>query len=307
MLQMQRQRIVETCAALEAQVALDPDDVVALWRTRVDQCRRAIPRPPHRTETSGIQSAFERLAVERWVDADQMIVGEECVLHLRWHEVVGRRLRGVGAHRLPPERDVRRRVDDGRDRVVRGAHLGERGEQRRAVTWGGTRSTCDWGASASWQCGDRRVTDHDVVAVTVAAVERRSRCRVGAHRCDRRGSPPRRSCRRLPASRAQDRRRHPSRGSRGPRRRPHRGSRPRPAARPRAPRRAVVVPMSIAGSPSSPRVAQITRASTPLATACASTDPSPNVSSSGCATGTSNRSGRAELSMATSPSCPSRI
>src|SRR6186713_948812 len=33
MLQMQRQRIVETCAALEAQVALDPDDVVALWRT----------------------------------------------------------------------------------------------------------------------------------------------------------------------------------------------------------------------------------------------------------------------------------
>jgi len=33
MLQMQRQRIVEMCAALEAQVALDPDDVVALWRS----------------------------------------------------------------------------------------------------------------------------------------------------------------------------------------------------------------------------------------------------------------------------------
>jgi hypothetical protein len=33
MLQMQRQRIVEMCAALEAQVALDHDDVVALWRS----------------------------------------------------------------------------------------------------------------------------------------------------------------------------------------------------------------------------------------------------------------------------------
>jgi len=33
MLQMQRQRIVEMCAALEAQVALGPDDVVALWRS----------------------------------------------------------------------------------------------------------------------------------------------------------------------------------------------------------------------------------------------------------------------------------
>jgi DNA-binding PadR family transcriptional regulator len=33
MLQLQRQRIVEMCAALEAQVSLDPDDVVALWRT----------------------------------------------------------------------------------------------------------------------------------------------------------------------------------------------------------------------------------------------------------------------------------
>jgi DNA-binding PadR family transcriptional regulator len=33
MLQLQRQRIVEMCAALEAQVALDPDDVVALWRS----------------------------------------------------------------------------------------------------------------------------------------------------------------------------------------------------------------------------------------------------------------------------------
>jgi len=33
MLQMQRQRIVEMSAALEAQVALDSDDVVALWRS----------------------------------------------------------------------------------------------------------------------------------------------------------------------------------------------------------------------------------------------------------------------------------
>ena len=33
MLQTQRQRILEVCAALEAQVALDPDDVVALWRS----------------------------------------------------------------------------------------------------------------------------------------------------------------------------------------------------------------------------------------------------------------------------------
>ena len=33
MLQLQRQRIVEMCAALESQVALDPDDVVALWRS----------------------------------------------------------------------------------------------------------------------------------------------------------------------------------------------------------------------------------------------------------------------------------
>jgi DNA-binding PadR family transcriptional regulator len=33
MLQMQRQQIVDMCAALEAQVALDPDDVVALWRS----------------------------------------------------------------------------------------------------------------------------------------------------------------------------------------------------------------------------------------------------------------------------------
>jgi DNA-binding PadR family transcriptional regulator len=33
MLQMQRHRIVEMCAALETQVALDPDDVVALWRS----------------------------------------------------------------------------------------------------------------------------------------------------------------------------------------------------------------------------------------------------------------------------------
>jgi DNA-binding PadR family transcriptional regulator len=33
MLQLQRHRIVEMCAALEAQVALDQDDVVALWRS----------------------------------------------------------------------------------------------------------------------------------------------------------------------------------------------------------------------------------------------------------------------------------
>ena len=33
MLHMQRQQIVDMCAALEAQVALDPDDVVALWRS----------------------------------------------------------------------------------------------------------------------------------------------------------------------------------------------------------------------------------------------------------------------------------
>ena len=33
MLQMQRERILDMYAALEAQVALDPDDVVALWRT----------------------------------------------------------------------------------------------------------------------------------------------------------------------------------------------------------------------------------------------------------------------------------
>ena len=33
MLQMQRQQIVDMCAALEAQIALDPDDVVALWRS----------------------------------------------------------------------------------------------------------------------------------------------------------------------------------------------------------------------------------------------------------------------------------
>jgi DNA-binding PadR family transcriptional regulator len=33
MLQMQRTRIVEMCAALEAQVASDRDDVVALWRS----------------------------------------------------------------------------------------------------------------------------------------------------------------------------------------------------------------------------------------------------------------------------------
>jgi DNA-binding PadR family transcriptional regulator len=33
MLHMQRQRIVEMCAALEAQVAQDHDDVVALWRS----------------------------------------------------------------------------------------------------------------------------------------------------------------------------------------------------------------------------------------------------------------------------------
>ena len=33
MLRMQRERIVEMGAALEAQVALDPDDVVALWRS----------------------------------------------------------------------------------------------------------------------------------------------------------------------------------------------------------------------------------------------------------------------------------
>ena len=33
MLQMQRQQIVDMCAVLEAQVALDPDDVVALWRS----------------------------------------------------------------------------------------------------------------------------------------------------------------------------------------------------------------------------------------------------------------------------------
>jgi DNA-binding PadR family transcriptional regulator len=33
MLQMQRQRIVEMCAAHEAQVALEPGDVVALWRS----------------------------------------------------------------------------------------------------------------------------------------------------------------------------------------------------------------------------------------------------------------------------------
>jgi DNA-binding PadR family transcriptional regulator len=33
MLRMQRQRIVEMCAALEAQVAQDHDDVVALWRS----------------------------------------------------------------------------------------------------------------------------------------------------------------------------------------------------------------------------------------------------------------------------------
>ncbi len=33
MLTMQRQQIVEMCAALEAQVALDSDDVVALWRS----------------------------------------------------------------------------------------------------------------------------------------------------------------------------------------------------------------------------------------------------------------------------------
>ena len=33
MLQMQRQQIVDMCAVLEAQIAFDPDDVVALWRS----------------------------------------------------------------------------------------------------------------------------------------------------------------------------------------------------------------------------------------------------------------------------------
>ena len=59
MLQLQREQIVDMCAALEAQVTLDPDDVVALWRSEsTNAAVRFLDRltPPRHQESSPSRS-----------------------------------------------------------------------------------------------------------------------------------------------------------------------------------------------------------------------------------------------------------
>ena len=191
-------------------------------------------------------------------------VGEECVLELRGHQVVRRRLRGVGAHRLPPERDVRRRVDDGRDLVVRRARCRERRRTQRSSRPGeapevGARRV----ATRPCERGECRVTDREVVAVTVAAVGRDDD--VGSERVDAAGEHGchvvrvgggQRSGRGVAVDTGVALVEHARPGRR-------RASRPPIAARASRTSPSGVEPMSIAGSPSSPRVAQMTTASTP--------------------------------------------
>ena len=192
------------------------------------------------------------------------------------------------ADRLPPQVEQVAHVDKGRDVLVRcpdAGHAGEVREQRagEAPQVGAARAPGRRLSAASVASRIDRM-----VAMAIAAIERHHD--VGSHLLhDRRdraldvteaGPPPRIRAqpappfpsRATPAARLGSRRAAlPRRASSASRMSPRFAGAASPAASP-------------AISPSSPRVAQTTTDSTPRALACASTEPQPNVSSSGWAT-----------------------
>ena len=190
--------------------------------------------------------------------------------------------------------------------LVGRAHLGERRERREQRPRQAPEVRARRMPAGHAQRRQRCVTDGDVIAVAVAAVGGDDD--VGPEGVDASGehAPPRPACRRPRATPAQGHRRRPSRSSREPRRRPRPGSRLPPGVRPRAPRPAA---SSRCRSPARRALhawRRSPRASTPQAAAWASTEPSPNVSSSGWATVISSCSGRRTVSIVVSPSSPGR-
>ncbi len=179
-------------------------------------------------------------------------------------------------------------VDERRDVLVGRADARARPRSRRATSGAGTTSRC--GSDATCSCAARRASRH---------ARRHDR---DGHRC-RRASPRRRVARPPRSPRWPSRRRAAGRpraipGAAGPAvpesSQPNSSTRLTPsipaAARSSASRMsprfagAGSPAASPAISPSSPRVAQTTTDSTPRTVACASTEPQPNVSSSGWAT-----------------------